>query len=219
LREMPFLRRNFVRHFDGCPGNGRGVHGQIDQIRDVIDAVNYNPARDRNRIYILDEVHMLSTGAFNALLKTLEEPPAHVVFIMATTEYHKIPATILSRCQQYAFKLIPYSLILQRLQHIAQAEKIEISTSALEQVTFASGGSMRDAMSALDQVIAFSGATVGDEDVIMLLGLVEPAVLEGSRAPSRATTPKRPSAWFRAWWKPGRTCRISGGACWPISAT
>jgi DNA polymerase-3 subunit gamma/tau len=153
-------------------------HGLIDQIREVIDAVNYNPARDRNRIYILDEVHMLSTGAFNALLKTLEEPPPHVVFIMATTEYHKIPATILSRCQQYSFKLIPYSLILQRLQHIAAEEKIAISTSALEQVAFASGGSMRDAMSAFDQVIAFSGDSVRDEDVIMLLGLVEPAVLE-----------------------------------------
>jgi DNA polymerase III subunit gamma/tau len=153
-------------------------HGLIDQIREVIDAVNYNPARDRNRIYILDEVHMLSIGAFNALLKTLEEPPPHVVFIMATTEYHKIPATILSRCQQYSFKLIPYSLILQRLQYIAAREKIEISTSALEQVAFASGGSMRDAMSAFDQVLAFSGASVRDEDVIMLLGLVEPAVLE-----------------------------------------
>jgi len=153
-------------------------HGLIDQIREVIDAVNYNPARDRHRIYILDEVHMLSTGAFNALLKTLEEPPPHVIFIMATTEYHKIPATILSRCQQYAFKLISFPLIRTRLEQIARAESIQISTTALEQVVFASGGSMRDAMSAFDQVIAFSGLTVRDEDVILLLGLVEPAVLE-----------------------------------------
>jgi DNA polymerase-3 subunit gamma/tau len=153
-------------------------HGSVEQIREVIDGVNYNPSRDRNRIYILDEVHMLSISAFNALLKTLEEPPPRVIFIMATTEYHKVPATILSRCQQYSFKLIPYAVILQRLQHIAAVEKIEISTSALEQVAFASGGSMRDAMSAFDQVLAFSGASVRDEDVIMLLGLVEPAVLE-----------------------------------------
>ena len=153
-------------------------HGLIDQIREVIDAVNYNPARDKHRIYILDEVHMLSTGAFNALLKTLEEPPPHVIFIMATTEYHKIPATILSRCQQYAFKLIPFPLIRERLEQIARAENIQIGTTALEHVVFASGGSMRDAMSAFDQVIAFSGPTVRDEDVILLLGLIEPAVLE-----------------------------------------
>jgi DNA polymerase III subunit gamma/tau len=155
-------------------------HGSIDQIREVIDAVNYNPARDKHKIYILDEVHMLSGGAFNALLKTLEEPPSHVVFIMATTEYHKIPATILSRCQQYSFKLIPFPLIFQRLRYIAEQEEIQIGTSALEHVVFSSGGSMRDAMSALDQVIAFSGTTVRDEDVITLLGLVEPAVLEGT---------------------------------------
>jgi DNA polymerase-3 subunit gamma/tau len=153
-------------------------HGLIDQIREVIDAVNYNPARDKHRIYILDEVHMLSTGAFNALLKTLEEPPPHVIFIMATTEYHKIPATILSRCQQYAFKLIPFPLIRARLEQIARAENIQIGATALEHVVFASGGSMRDAMSAFDQVIAFSGPTVRDEDVILLLGLIEPAILE-----------------------------------------
>ncbi len=149
----------------------------VDNVRSLIEQVQYNPARDRNKIFIIDEVHMLSNAAFNALLKSLEEPPPHVVFIMATTEYHKIPATILSRCQQYSFKLIKYPLILDRLRFIAREEKIQISTSALEQVTFSSGGSMRDAMSALDQVIAFSGSTVRDEDVMMLLGLVEPAVL------------------------------------------
>jgi DNA polymerase-3 subunit gamma/tau len=152
----------------------------VDNVRSLIEQVQYNPARDRNRIFIIDEVHMLSNAAFNALLKTLEEPPPHVVFIMATTEYHKIPATILSRCQQYSFKLIKYPLILDRLRFIAREEKIRISASALEQVTFSSGGSMRDAMSALDQVIAFSGETVRDEDVTMLLGLVEPAVLAGT---------------------------------------
>ncbi len=149
----------------------------VDNVRDLIEQVQYLPARDRNRIFIIDEVHMLSNAAFNALLKTLEEPPPHVVFIMATTEYHKIPATILSRCQQYSFKLIKFPLILERLRHIAEAEQIKISPTALEQVVFSSGGSMRDAMSALDQVIAFSGNTVRDEDIPKLLGLIEPAVL------------------------------------------
>jgi DNA polymerase-3 subunit gamma/tau len=149
----------------------------VDNVRNLIDQVQYNPARDRNKIFIIDEVHMLSTAAFNALLKTLEEPPAHVVFILATTEYHKIPATIISRCQQYNFKLIPIPLILDRLKAIAASEKISITSEALEQVAYASGGSMRDAMSALDQVIAFSGDQVRDEDATMLLGLVEPAVL------------------------------------------
>jgi DNA polymerase-3 subunit gamma/tau len=149
----------------------------IDEIRELKEKARYNPARDRHKIFIIDEVHMLTSEAFNALLKTLEEPPSHVVFILATTEYHKIPATILSRCQQYSFKLIQYPLIMARLREIAKAEGIQISNSALEQVVFSSGGSMRDAMSALDQVIAFSGNEVRDEDVTTLLGLVAPKVL------------------------------------------
>ncbi len=149
----------------------------VDNVRQLIEQARYFPARDRNKVFIIDEVHMLSNAAFSALLKTLEEPPAHVVFIMATTEYHKIPATILSRCQQYSFKLIAYPLILDRLRLICEAEGIQISRTALDQVVFSSGGSMRDAMSALDQVIAFSGDHVEDEDVTALLGLIEPKVL------------------------------------------
>ena len=149
----------------------------VDNVRQLIEQARYNPARDRNKVFIIDEVHMLSPSAFAALLKTLEEPPERVVFILATTEYHKIPATILSRCQQYSFKLISYPLILERLRKIADAEGIQIGNAALEQVVFSSGGSMRDAMSALDQVIAFSGSQVRDEDVTTLLGLVEPKVL------------------------------------------
>jgi DNA polymerase-3 subunit gamma/tau len=149
----------------------------IDEIRELKEKARYNPARDRHKIFIIDEVHMLTSEAFNALLKTLEEPPPHVVFILATTEYHKIPATILSRCQQYSFKLIQYPLIMARLREISEAEAVQISNSALEQVVFSSGGSMRDAMSALDQVIAFSGSEVRDEDVTTLLGLVAPRVL------------------------------------------
>ncbi|HSW39995.1 MAG TPA: DNA polymerase III subunit gamma/tau, partial [Acidobacteriota bacterium] len=149
----------------------------IEEIRELKENARYNPARDRSKIFIIDEVHMLTPEAFNALLKILEEPPPHVVFILATTEYHKIPATILSRCQQYSFKLIQYPLILERLREIAAAEAIDISDSSLEQVVFSSGGSMRDAMSALDQVIAFSGNQVREEDVSALLGMVEPKVL------------------------------------------
>lgn len=152
-------------------------HGLVDDVRDLMERVQYQPARDRKKIYIIDEAHMVSGPGFNALLKTLEEPPAHVIFILATTEYHKMPVTILSRCQHHLFKLIPYDLILERLCHIAQAESFEISRTALQHICFASGGSMRDAMTALDQVIAFSGPAVRDEDVMMLLSLIEPAVL------------------------------------------
>lgn len=149
----------------------------IDEIRELKEKARYNPARDKHKVFIIDEVHMLTSEAFNALLKTLEEPPPHVVFILATTEYHKIPATILSRCQQYTFKLIKYPLIQARLREISEAEGIKISNAALDQVVFSSGGSMRDAMSALDQVIAFSGGEVRDEDVSVLLGLVAPKLL------------------------------------------
>jgi DNA polymerase-3 subunit gamma/tau len=149
----------------------------VDNVRQLIEQARYQPARDKYKVFIIDEVHMLSNAAFSALLKTLEEPPAHVAFIMATTEYHKIPATILSRCQQYSFKLIPYPLILDRLRRISKSENIEIGETALEQVVFSSGGSMRDAMSALDQVIAFSGSQVKDDDVMTLLGLIEPRIL------------------------------------------
>ncbi len=149
----------------------------VDNVRQLIEQARYQPARDTYKIFIIDEVHMLSQAAFSALLKTLEEPPTHVAFIMATTEYHKIPATILSRCQQYSFKLIPYPLILERLKMISKSENIQISDAALEQVVFSSGGSMRDAMSALDQVIAFSGSKVEDGDVTALLGLIEPEIL------------------------------------------
>lgn len=149
----------------------------VDNVRQLIEQARYQPARDRHKIFIIDEVHMLSNAAFSALLKTLEEPPAHVVFIMATTEFHKIPATILSRCQQYSFRLIPYPRILEQLKMISKAEKIEIGEGALEQVVFSSGGSLRDAMSALDQVVAFSGTRVKDDDVAILLGLIEPRIL------------------------------------------
>lgn len=150
----------------------------VDNVREVIvNNISISPARDRYKVFIIDEVHMLSNQAFNALLKTLEEPPPHVVFMMATTELHKVPDTILSRCQQFEFRQIPVDKIFQRLQAIADAEKVTISNEALREVARAGNGSLRDAQSALDQVISFSGAEIGEQDVIHALGLVSAKVL------------------------------------------
>ncbi len=148
-------------------------HTGVDNIREVIvNTVANRPARDRYKIFIIDEIHMLSTSAFNALLKTLEEPPPHVVFIMATTELHKLPETILSRCQQYEFRTIPVDKIAERLALIAREEAITISRDALIQISHAGRGSMRDAQTAFDQVIAFSGANIEEADVRESLGLI-----------------------------------------------
>lgn len=145
----------------------------VDNVRDVIiNNIALAPARDRYKVFVIDEVHMLSNSAFNALLKTLEEPPAHVVFIMATTELHKVPDTILSRCQQFEFRQIPAEKIFQRLRTIADNEKIKINDTALREIARAGAGSLRDAQSAFDQVIAFSGAEISEEDVTASLGLV-----------------------------------------------
>ncbi|HEY6400532.1 MAG TPA: DNA polymerase III subunit gamma/tau [Blastocatellia bacterium] len=150
----------------------------VDNVRDVIiNSIAMAPARDRYKVFVIDEVHMLSTSAFNALLKTLEEPPSHVVFIMATTELHKVPDTILSRCQQFEFRQIPTEKIFQRLREIAAGEEIKISDSALREVARAGAGSLRDAQSAFDQVIAFSGDQIAEEDVTTALGLVSAATL------------------------------------------
>jgi DNA polymerase-3 subunit gamma/tau len=150
----------------------------VDNVRDVIiNNIAMAPARDRYRVFVIDEVHMLSTSAFNALLKTLEEPPSHVTFIMATTELHKVPDTILSRCQQFEFRQIPTEKIFQRLREIAAGEGVKISDPALREVARAGAGSLRDAQSAFDQVIAFSGDQITEEDVTTALGLVSAATL------------------------------------------
>jgi DNA polymerase III subunit gamma/tau len=150
----------------------------VDNVRDVIiNNIAMAPARDRYKVFVIDEVHMLSGSAFNALLKTLEEPPSHVVFIMATTELHKVPDTILSRCQQFEFRQIPTEKIFQRLREIAASEGVKISDSALGEVARAGAGSLRDAQSAFDQVIAFSGDQISEEDVTTALGLVSAATL------------------------------------------
>lgn len=150
----------------------------VDNVREVIvNNISIAPARDRYKVFIIDEVHMLSNQAFNALLKTLEEPPPHVIFMMATTELHKVPDTILSRCQQFEFRQIPVDKIFQRLRDISNAEKVTISDEALREVARAGNGSLRDAQSALDQVISFSGAEIGAQDVIHSLGLVSAKIL------------------------------------------
>ncbi len=160
-----------VQEIDGASNNS------VDQVRELRESARYSPARDRFKIWIIDEVHMLSTGAFNALLKTLEEPPPRVKFVFATTEYHKIPETILSRCQQYDFRLIPARELQAHLRTIADREGIDVGDAALAQVARAAQGSVRDALSLFDQVLAFTGETVKDEEVAGLLGLVDRELL------------------------------------------
>jgi len=148
-------------------------HTQVDNIREVVlSGLAIAPVRDRYKVFIIDEVHQLSGHSFNALLKSIEEPPAHVVFMMATTELHKIPDTILSRSQVFEFRTIATKAIVEQLRMIAGAEKIEVGDDSLGLIARAAEGSMRDAQSALDQVLAFSGQTVTIDDVITVLGLV-----------------------------------------------
>ncbi len=153
-------------------------HTGIDDVRDIIiESINVNPARDRYKVFIIDEVHQLSKAAFNALLKTLEEPPPRVLFIMATTELHKVPITITSRCQEFEFRIIPLQKIYDRLKLIADTEGVKIDEKALREVARAGEGSMRDAQSAFDQVISFSGETIVTEDVTNALGIASTEIL------------------------------------------
>jgi len=153
-------------------------HTGIDNVRDtIIETIGFAPARDRYKIFVIDEVHMLSNNSFNALLKTMEEPPPRVAFIMATTERHKVPETILSRCQQFEFRTIATVRILERLRLIAEAEKISIPDEALREIARSGEGSMRDAQSAFDQVISFAGATIKKEDVELALGVPSADIL------------------------------------------
>jgi len=148
-------------------------HTGIDTIREVIiDNLSFAPVRNRYKVFIIDEVHQLSGSSFNALLKSIEEPPPHVVFMMATTELHKIPDTILSRSQVFEFRTIPTNLITAQLRKIVGAEGVTADDAALSLIARSAEGSMRDAQSALDQVIAFAGDTIGVDDVSTVLGLV-----------------------------------------------
>jgi DNA polymerase-3 subunit gamma/tau len=160
-----------VIEIDGASNRG------IDEIRELRENVRYTPAKSHYKIYIIDEVHMLTKEAFNALLKTLEEPPPHIVFIFATTEPHKIPPTILSRCQRYDFKRIPLREIRQSLQRIVGEEQIQLSQRGLISISRESEGSLRDAQSLLDQVIAYAGKNILDEDIAEVLGLIDRKIL------------------------------------------
>ena len=148
-----------IVEIDAASNNG------VDEIREIRNKVNLVPSISKYKVYIIDEVHMLTTGAFNALLKTLEEPPSHIIFILATTEPHKIPATILSRCQRFDFKRISSNKLVERLEFISKQEKIDIDKQALFEISRISEGGMRDAISMLDQVLSYSEGMVTLEDV------------------------------------------------------
>lgn len=160
-----------VIEIDAASNNG------VDNIREIRDEVQYSPTEGRYKVYIIDEVHMLSIGAFNALLKTLEEPPAYVIFILATTEAHKIPVTILSRCQRYDFHRISIETIAGRLSQLMEAEHINVEEKAIRYVAKAADGSMRDALSLLDQCAAFHfGESLTYDNVLEVLGAVDNSV-------------------------------------------
>ena len=165
-----------VIEIDAASNNG------VDNIRDLRDSIQFAPARARYKIYIIDEVHMLSTGAFNALLKTLEEPPPHAKFIFATTEIDKLPATIISRCQRFDLRRIPTTLIVDYLRHIAEEEGVKADGDALLAIARGAEGGMRDALGALDQIISFKGNDVTEQDVLAVFGLVSRSQLENLAA-------------------------------------
>ncbi len=166
-REIALGNSVDVIEIDGASNNG------VDHVREIRENAKFLPASGSRKVYIIDEVHMLSTAAFNALLKTLEEPPAHVIFVFATTEPHKIPPTILSRCQRFDLRRVTMTQIQTRLAEVTRAEGIQVEPGALALIARAAEGGMRDALSLLDQVIAFSGSTITAEAVRDSIGLVE----------------------------------------------
>ena len=160
-----------VIEIDAASNNG------VDNIREIVEEVSYSPAEGKYKVYIIDEVHMLSIGAFNALLKTLEEPPSYVIFILATTEVHKLPVTILSRCQRYDFKRISIDTITERMKELINAEDVQVEEKALRYIAKTADGSMRDALSLLDQCIAFHlGQELTYDKVLDVLGAVDTEV-------------------------------------------
>src|SRR5215831_10245257 len=166
-----------VLEIDGASNNG------VEQVRELRETCKYAPANSKFKIYIIDEVHMLSTAAFNALLKTLEEPPEHVKFMFATTDPEKVLPTILSRCQRFDLRRIPARLIADHLAYIAKKERVRISPEALFAIARGADGGMRDAESTLDQLISFCGEKIEESDVLSMFGLTaQSQVLELTRA-------------------------------------
>ena len=161
-----------IIEIDAASNNG------VDEIRELRDKVNLVPSELKYKIYIIDEVHMLTTGAFNALLKTLEEPPEHIIFILATTEPHKIPLTIMSRCQSFEFKPIPVAIIKERLKYICAQENINIDDKSLNLIAEESNGGLRDAVSMLDQLNAYADGNIKYEDVLLLNGRINDDEIE-----------------------------------------
>ena len=161
-----------VIEIDAASNNG------VDNIRDLRESIQFPPVRARFKIFIIDEVHMLSQGAFNALLKTLEEPPPYAKFILATTEIDKLPATIISRCQRFDLRRIPTTMIVEHLRHIAEREGVKADGDALLAIARGAEGGMRDALGALDQIISFKGAEISEQDVLAVFGLVSRSQLE-----------------------------------------
>ena len=160
-----------VIEIDAASNNG------VENVREIVEEVRYSPTEGKYKVYIIDEVHMLSTGAFNALLKTIEEPPSYVIFILATTEVHKIPVTILSRCQRYDFKRITIDIIADRLRELMDEEKVDVEDKALRYIARMADGSLRDALSLLDQCISFYlGETLTYDNVLDVLGTVDTRV-------------------------------------------
>ncbi len=155
-------------------------HTGVNDVREIIENIKYLPASGKYKIYIVDEAHMLSQSAFNALLKTLEEPPPHVVFILATTEVHKVPVTILSRCQRHDFKKVPVEQIRERLRTITVAEGIEVSEETLYTVAREADGSMRDALSLMDQILATFGSSIAHDDALRILGVLDRNILKSA---------------------------------------
>ena len=166
-----------VIEIDGASNRG------IDNIRELRETVRYRPAKGRYKVYIIDEVHMLTSEAFNALLKTLEEPPPHVIFIFATTEPHKIPATILSRCQRFDFRRLGLQQIVEHLKTITSQEGADFSDGVLYSIAREADGSMRDAQSLLEQLLAFSGDGLPDREILDILGVIDrQSVLKAAEA-------------------------------------
>ena len=170
-REITEGRSVDVLEIDGASNTG------VDDVREIIENVRYQPAKSKHKIYIIDEVHMLSNNAFNALLKTLEEPPPHVKFVFATTDPQKLPATVQSRCQRYDFRRIPLAMVVERLREIAAEQKLKISDPVLFTLAREGEGSMRDAQSLLDQIAAGAAGKISDEEALSALGLADRRVL------------------------------------------